>query len=322
LSNTATAGIHHVTAIASNAQQNIDFYTGVLGLRLAKVTVNFDDPGTYHFYYSDYAGRPGTGLTFFVWDGAPHGHPGTGLATTVSFLIPPDSMPFWTDRLDSLGIGYDGPYERFDEQVISFIDPDGIDLELVAGPSVPEYGDPDFGPVPQAHAVHGFHGVTLTLASYERTAALLTNTFGYEAVHESGSRFRYATGSGDPGAVIDIVLEPSPRALRGRIAAGTVHHVALRTPDYEHELEVQERLRALRYEVTEVRDRYYFKSIYFREPGGVNFEVATDVPGFTIDEPLESLGTSLKYPPRYDYDRESLESLLPPVRLPEGTIVP
>jgi glyoxalase family protein len=319
---TATTGIHHVTAIASNAQTNIDFYTGVLGLRLAKATVNFDDPGTYHFYYSDYAGRPGTGMTFFIWDGAPHGHPGTGMATTVSFLIPPDAMPYWTDRLESLGIGFDGPWERFDESVISFIDPDGIDLELVAGPIVLNHGDPEFGPVPQEHAIRGFHGVTLTLASYERTAALLTSTFGYQAVHESGSRFRYATGSGQPGSVIDIVLEPSPRALRGRIAAGTVHHVALRTPDYEHELVVQKRLRALRFDVTEVRDRYYFRSIYFREPGGVNLEVATDEPGFAIDEPLETLGSSLRYPPRYEYDRESLESLLPPVRLPEGIIIP
>ena len=319
---TATAGIHHITAIASSAQTNIDFYTGVLGLRLVKATINFDDPGTYHFYYGDYRGRPGSALTFFIWDGAPHGWPGTGQATSVSFLIPEDAMGYWTQRLEKHGIGYDGPGERFDERLISFIDPDGIDIELVARADAPDYDDPQFGPVSCEHAIRGLHGVTLTLASYERTAGLLTQTLGYQPVREHGSRFRYTTGSGEPGSFIDVLLEPSPRALRGEIAAGTIHHVAFRARDFEHQQETRERLLALRYEVTEVRHRYYFLSTYFKEPGGVNLEVATDGPGFDIDEPLDQLGTSLKYPPRYAPDRESLESLLPPVRLPEGIVVP
>ncbi len=313
---TATAGIHHVTAIAGNAQQNLDFYTGVLGLRLVKLTINFDDPSTYHLYYGDYTGRPGTILTFFPWEGAPYGRPGTGQTTTIAFRVAPDSLDYWMERLESFGIGYDGPGERFEERFISFIDPDGIDIELVAGPPVPEHGDPAWGPVPAEHAIRGLHGVVLTLASYERTAALLTQTFGYRAVRETGSRFRYQTDADGPGTIIDVILEPSPRALRGEIAAGTVHHVALRASDEAQLLEIRERLDNLGLNPTPVRERFYFQSVYFREPGGVQFEVATDGPGFDRDEPVEELGTRLKFPPRYERDRESLESLLSPLRLP------
>src|SRR5690606_15102837 len=250
---TATAGIHHVTAIAGNAQQNLDFYTGVLGLRLVKLTINFDDPSTYHLYYGDYTGRPGTILTFFPWEGAPYGRPGTGQTTTIAFRVAPDSLDYWMERLESFGIGYDGPGERFEERFISFIDPDGIDIELVAGPPVPEHGDPAWGPVPAEHAIRGLHGVVLTLASYERTAALLTQTFGYRAVQETGSRFRYQTGEDGLGSVIDIILEPSPRALRGEIAAGTVHHVALRAADEAQLFETRERLDKLGFNPTPVR---------------------------------------------------------------------
>jgi glyoxalase family protein len=315
--NTATPGIHHITAIAGDPQRNIDFYTGVLGLRLVKLTVNFDDPGTYHLYYGDYAGRPGSLLTFFPWEGAPMGRPGTGQATSISFLITEGSMDYWTERLTEHGVGFDGPGERFDERMIAFLDPDGIDLELVTGKSVPWHDDPQFGPVPPEHVIRGFHGVTLTLASYERTAGLLTQTFGFNPVQETGSRFRYDTGSGEPGSVVDIVIEPSPRALRGEIAVGAVQHVAFRARDDEHQRAIRERLIGLKYDVTFVRKRQYFRSIYFREPGGVMLEVATDGPGFEVDEVLERLGSDLKFPPRYEYDRESLESLLTPVRLPE-----
>lgn len=318
---TSTVGIHHITAIASHPQTNIDFYTGVLGLRLVKLTVNFDDPGTYHLYYADYAGRPGSVLTFFPWEGAPLGRPGPGQATTISFLIDEASIDFWANRLTEHGIGFDGPGERFDEQVISFLDPDGIDLELVARPNVPANDDPQFGPVPAEFALRGFHGVTLTLAAYERTAGLLTQTFGFTAVTETGSRFRYDTGSGAPGSVVDIIREPSARALRGEIAAGTVHHVAFRTANDDQQLVVREKLTSLGFDVTPVRDRQYFHSIYFTEPGGVIFEIATDGPGFDIDEPLERLGADLKLPPWYERDRESLESLLTPIRLPEGNLV-
>lgn len=316
-----TAGIHHITAIAGDPQRNLDFYTGVLGLRLVKLTVNFDDPSTYHFYYADYAGRPGSVLTFFPWEGAPYGRPGTGQATAISFLIPDDAVDYWAQRLTEHGIGFDGPGERFDEVVLSFIDPDGLDLELVARKGVPANTDPQFGPVPPEFAIRGFHGVTLTLASYERTAALLTQTFGFTAVQETGSRFRYATGTGEIGSVVDIIPETSPRALRGEIAVGTIHHVALRARDDEHELAIRDRLIQLKFDPTPVRDRKYFHSVYFREPGGVLLEIATDTPGFAVDEPLERLGTELKLPPWYEQDRGSLESLLTPIRLPEGTLL-
>lgn len=318
--NIATPGIHHITAIAGDPQTNIDFYTGFLGLRLVKLTVNFDDPSTYHLYYADYAGRPGTVLTFFPWPGAPRGRAGTGQVTAFSFLISEDSLEYWTRRLDEYHVPFQGPGERFDERVITFLDPDGIELELVAKQNVPANDDPQFGPVPVEFAIRGFHGVTLTLAAYERTAGLLTQTFGYTPVSESGSRFRYDTRSGEVGAVVDILREPSASAPRGESTVGTVHHVAFRTPDDEHQLAFRDRLSDLKFNVTQVRDRQYFHSIYFQEPGGVLFEIATDNPGFTTDETLENLGTSLKLPPWYERDRSSIESLLTPVQLPKETV--
>ncbi len=318
--NIATPGLHHITAIAGDPQVNINFYTGFLGLRLVKLTVNFDDPGTYHLYYGDYAARPGTILTFFPWEGAPRGRPGTGQATAIGFLISEDSIDYWVRRLSEHNIPFQGPGTRFDEQVLTFLDPDGIELELVARTNVPANEEPQFGPVPPEFAIRGFHGVTLTLAAYERTAGLLTNTFGYTAISETGSRFRYDTQSGAIGSVIDVLREPSASAPKGEIAIGTIHHVAFRTPDDAHQLAFRERLEELRFSVTPVRDRQYFHSIYFREPGGVLFEIATDQPGFEIDESLENLGTSLKLPPWYDRDRSSIESLLTPVQLPKETV--
>lgn len=316
-----TPGIHHVTAISGDPQTNIDFYTGVLGLRLVKLTVNFDDPSTYHLYYADYAARPGTVLTFFPWSGAPHGRAGTGQVSTIGFLISEASVDYWVERLNEHNIGFLGPGERFDEQVLTFLDPDGIELELVARKDVPANDEPQFGPVPPQFAIRGFHGVTLTLAAYERTAGLLTQTLGFTAVTEEGSRFRYDTGSGALGSVVDIVLEPSATARRTQTAVGSVHHVAFRTPDDDHQLALRERLVELGFGATPVCDRQYFHSIYFREPGGVLFEIATDGPGFELDESLERLGTELKLPPWYERDRASIESLLAPIRLPEVRVM-
>lgn len=318
--NIATPGLHHITAIAGDPQTNIDFYTGVLGLRLVKLTINFDDPGTYHLYYADYAGRPGTVLTFFPWQGAPRGRTGAGQVTAFGFLISEDSVDYWAKRLNEHNIPFQGPGERVDERAITFLDPDGIELELVTRKSVPANDDPQFGPVPRDFAIRGFHGVTLTLAAYERTAGLLTETFGYTALSETGSRFRYDTLSGEVGTVVDILREPSASAPKGEMGAGSVHHIAFRTPDDEHQLAFRERLSELKFDVTPVRDRQYFHSIYFQEPGGVLFEIATDNPGFETDESLENLGTSLKLPPWYERDRSSIESLLAPVQLPKETV--
>lgn len=310
-------GIHHVTAIASDPQSNVDFYTGVLGLRLIKRTVNFDDPGTYHLYYGDGVGSPGTVMTFFPWPGAPRGRVGTGQVSVTAFAIPSDSVGFWQERLKKVGVALDGPKARFDEQVLSFEDHDGLPLELVASAGDDRPGWPD-GPVPLQHAVRGFFGVTLAEPgpgeTCEPTIALLTRGLGFRLVRESGNRSRYAMGGGRQGALLDVQCLPG--APRGQIAVGTVHHVAWRTPDDEQELAWRQQLREYGMDVTPVRDRQYFHSIYFREPGGVLFEIATDPPGFTLDEPLDRLGSSLKLPPWLESRRDLLERMLPPLRLP------
>ncbi len=311
-------GIHHVTAIASDPQANVNFYAGVLGLRLIKRTVNFDDPGTYHLYYGDDVGRPGTVMTYFPWPGAPRGQVGTGQVSVTAFSIPPDSMGYWAERLKRSGVSFDGPKARFDEQVVSLDDHDGLPLELVAAARDDRSGWTT-GPVPAKHAIRGFFGVTLAERGPEegcgRTTTLLTEGLEFRLVRESGHRLRYAMGDGSPGALVDVLcLSDAPR---GQIAAGTVHHVAWRTPDDKQQLAWRERLGRYGMDVTPVRDRQYFHSIYFREPGGVLFEIATDPPGFTLDEPPDRLGTGLKLPPWLEPRRDQLERVLPPLRLPE-----
>ncbi len=308
-------GIHHVTAIAGEPQQNVDFYSDFMGLRLVKLTVNYDDPQTYHLYYGDEHGRPGTILTFFPWPGAPKGRKGSGQVTTVSLSIPQGSTQFWVDRLDGHGIKFDGPVNRFDERVISFSDPDGLNLELVEHPGETR-GGRNRGPVPGKHSVRGFFGVTLSEEGYERTASLLTKTMGFNLVNEEGNRFRYQVGAGGPGALVDILCQPdSPTGL---VSVGTVHHVAWRTPTDEQQGRWREELVRAGLNVTPVIDRKYFHSIYYREPGGVLFEIATDPPGFTVDEKEEELGTKLMLPPRLEPLRARLNQVLPPVTLPKA----
>jgi catechol 2,3-dioxygenase-like lactoylglutathione lyase family enzyme len=309
-------GIHHVTAIAGDPQRNIDFYTAVLGLRLVKVTVNFDDPGTYHLYYGDGIATPGTILTFFPWPRAPRGRQGTGQVAVTALAIPPGALGYWMARLSQHGVAYDQLRTRFDEQVLAFRDPDGLVLELVARPDAPDRLAWAQGPVPAAYAVRGLHSVTLWEEGYELTAQLLTRMLGFRLIGEEQNILRYAVGAGGPGALVDIRCAPS--AGRGSIAVGTVHHVAWRTPDDAHQLAWRERLVAAGLNVTPVRDRQYFHSIYFREPGGVLFEIATDLPGFTTDETVAELGTHLKLPPWLEPDRSRLERILPPLRLPGG----
>jgi catechol 2,3-dioxygenase-like lactoylglutathione lyase family enzyme len=308
-------GIHHLTAIAGEPQRNVDFYTGVLGLRLVKLTVNFDDPGTYHLYFGDELGRPGTILTFFPWPGAPRGRRGTGQATTVSFSVPEAALGYWTERLKAHSVSFDAPRARFDEEVLAFLDPDGLPLELVAHEGTQNGTPCEDGPVPSEYALRRFFGVTLSEASAGPTASFLTETLGFRPVGESDARARYAVGADGAGSYVDVF--PLPSDTRGQVAVGTVHHVAWRTPTNEEQAAWRERLAAQGRQVTPVVDRQYFRSIYFREPGGVLFEIATDPPGFTVDENPEQLGARLLLPPWLESERPRIEGILPPLHLPE-----
>jgi len=293
------SGIHHVTAIASDPQSNLNFYTRFLGMRLVKKTVNFDDPGSYHFYYADAEGRPGSILTFFPWPGARRGRQGNGQVTVTSFAIPRNSIGTWVERLSKADVEFDGPITRFGEELVIFSDPDGLKIELI------ESGDES------GEAIRSIHSATIAEAGYERTARLLTDTMGLRFVGEEGNRFRFVAGDGGASKIVDVLC--SPDAARGLVSAGTVHHIAWRTPDAEQQLRWRSILVGLDYDVSPVMDRTYFESIYFREPGGVLFEIATDPPGFTVDEPLDKLGQGLKLPPMYEAMRSRIESALPPV---------
>jgi glyoxalase family protein len=310
-------GIHHVTAIAGDPQRNIDFYAGVLGLRLVKLTVNYDDPTTYHLYYGDGQGHPGTIMTFFPWPGAMSGRIGTGQLTVTSFAVPENSLGYWKERLTKYGTLVQEASSEFDDKLLFFADPDGLQLELVATP----HANPDRvwnqGPVPMDFAIRGFHHVTLSENGFERTASLLTDALGFKRAQGQGSRFRYAAGSGLPGTIVDLICASEGRP--GRVAVGTVHHVAWRTPTNEQQVKWRETIRDLQYNVTPIIDRTYFHSIYFREPGGVLFEIATDPPGFAVDEPAEKIGTSLVLPTWLESERRELQRVLPQIRVPNLT---
>jgi len=312
-------GIHHVTAIATDAQQNVDFYAGVLGLRLVKRTVNFDDPGTYHLYYGDEEGRPGTILTFFPWPLARRGSRGTGQATVTAFSVPEGSLGWWRQRLASLGVVHEDPSARFDEEVLSFLDPDGLKLELVAHAGAAEQAPWADGPVAERYALRGFHSVTLRQADAEATAGVLV-AMGFAAVGETGQRHRYQAAGGQdgaaaqPGATVDLLVDPT--GAPGHVAAGTVHHVAWRAADDADQLAWRGALVERGLHVTPVLDRNYFHSIYFREPGGVLFEIATDPPGFAIDETVRELGGHLKLPEWLEPHRRRIEEALPRLEMP------
>jgi glyoxalase family protein len=308
--------IHHVTAIAREPQRNLDFYAGVLGMRLVKLTINYDDPGTYHFYYGDELGRPGSLLTFFPWIGGRPGRQGTGQINGIGLGIPPASLGFWVERLISRGVKYEGPVRRFDEQVLAFADPDGLMLELIATPKVAAVEPWRDGPVPAEHAVRGVHGVTIWEDGDAGTAPFLTGTMGFRPQGEDGNRLRFESGPEGLGTVVE--LRRAPGFWRGTDGAGTVHHVAFRAADDAEQRARHQEIVELGIGVTDVRDRTYFRSIYFREPGGVLFEIATDGPGFTLDETPAELGTSLKLPPRMESMRARLEVSLPPLRLPHA----
>ncbi len=307
------AGLHHVTAIAGNPQENVDFYAGILGLRLVKKTVNFDDDRSYHLYYGDAAGNPGTIMTFFTWPGAPRGRIGTGQVSATSFAVPEDSLGYWLERLLQYGVRFEQPVRRFDETVVAFRDPDGIPVEIVARPGNEGGEIWDRSPVPAETAIRGISGVTLLERSAEVAENVLTNLLGFEKAEEWDGRTRYLS-AGSGGSFADVVAVPE--GATGQEAVGTVHHVAWRAPDDQTLEAWRGEIEDRGLNVTTVLDRKYFHSIYFREPGGVLFEIATDAPGFAVDEDPDHLGESLNLPPWLENDRERIEEALPPVKLP------
>ncbi|NDK55691.1 ring-cleaving dioxygenase [Pontibacter fetidus] len=302
-------GLHHITAIAGMAKQNLDFYTKVLGLRFLKKTVNFDDPGTYHFYFGDEKGSAGTILTFFPYEGARRGSAGTGMATNIAYSVPDGSFDFWIDRFEKYNVIYNKPSEKFGEKYLTFLDPDGLKLELV----IPKKGDNrkpwETDEVKAEVATKGFHGVTLTLQNKEKTAKILTDIFGYSLKEQSGNRYRYITDAVETANIIDLV--ELPNEARGIGGAGTNHHIAFRVKNEDELMHFHDKIAGLGYNITNKIDRNYFYSLYFREPGGVLFEIATDNPGFGIDEPWDKLGTGLLLPPQYEARRAEIAASLP-----------
>ncbi len=307
-------GIHHVTAITGDVQKCVDFYVGVLGLRFIKKSINQDVPDTYHIYFGDNVGSPGTAMTFFGWPSWPKRRVGSGQVTTVSFAVPRGSLEFWNSRLRKLGVDATRT-SRFGTDALVAADPDGIELELVGdvSPSLQWVPWPDSA-VDQEHAICGFHSVTMTVAEATGTVDLLVKTMGFRKAGQEGRRTRFETGQGGQHSILDVV--ESPEGPEGEESIGTVHHVAWRATGDAHQAEWREVLVNAGRSVTPVIERYYFKSIYYREPGGVLFEIATDGPGFTVDEPVESLGSALSLPPWFQVRREGLDKTLPPIVVP------
>lgn len=304
-----SAGLHHITGITGDAKKNFGFYTKTLGLRFVKRTVNFDDPSAWHLYYGNETGAPGSALTFFLWENMPRGRQGMGEAVEVGYAVPKGSLAFWKQRLEADGIPA-RESERFGDRVLALQDREGMKIEIVetaTAANAPAWGA---GPVPPEHAVRGFSGITLRPHGGARTAEVLTAGFGYADGGKDGDRQRFL-GDADIGAQIDIVIDKDQP--RGQQGAGTLHHVAFRAKDDAEEIAFANRIRQLGLNTTEQIDRMYFHSIYFREPGGILFEIATDQPGFTWDEPKESLGTALKLPPWHEQNRAAIERALPPL---------
>ncbi len=306
---TNLTGLHHITAISSDAKRNMQFYTQVLGLRFVKKSVNQDDTGTYHLYYGNYTGAPGTALTFFPWAGLPRGRPGKGQSYATAFSVPANSLPYWQDRLARLKVTTLPVESRFNDQVLPFQDHDGLRLELVATAETDARPPTPSADVPAEYAIRGFHSSTLALTDAAPTAAVLTAQMGYTQQAQEGHRTRYTVAEGGPGTYVDLLTDPAiPRGLNG---AGTIHHVAFRTPTDDTQIAARQTLVASSLHVSPVIDRAYFKSIYYREPNGVLFEIATDQPGFAIDEPVETLGSKLSLPPHLEPHRSEIEAGLP-----------
>jgi len=302
-------GIHHITAIAGYAKRNYDFYTRVLALRFIKKTVNFDDPKTYHFYFGDKVGSPGTILTFFPWEGVARGKQGAGMPTEIGYTIPEGSLEFWDERLKGYYVRVIGSGVRFGEKYLTFEDPDGLPISLV----IPKSPDPrdawETTEVGANVAIRGFHSITLTLNKIKETADLLTGVFDYEFVGQEGNRFRYRTSNFDTANIVDLIEDPS--GIRTGNGGGIIHHVAFRVKDEKVLMEFREKVLASGLDITPKKDRNYFLSLYFREPGGVLFEIATDTPGFAVDEDVSNLGKKLMLPSQFESHRKEIEAVLP-----------
>jgi len=302
-------GMHHITAIAGDAKRNFNFYSKILGLRFIKKTVNFDDPGTYHFYFGDEAGSAGTILTFFPWgEGIQQGVKGSGMATEIGYSVPKGSLDFWQARFEKYNVIYNKPAEKFGEKHLTFLDPDGLKLELIESKTEDRRKAWETDEVKEDVATRGFHNITLTLNNIKATAGVLTEIFGYKLIDQDVNRYRYATTAVENAAIVDLVELTDEK--KGIVANGSVHHVAFRVQNDEILMHFREKIEAYGLSITPQIDRQYFHSLYFREPGGVLFEIATDNPGFTVDESLEELGQNLKLPEQYESQRSSIEKHL------------
>ncbi len=313
-------GIHHITAVAGDPVRNWSFYTQTLGERLVKKTVNFDDPGTYHFYYGDKQGSPGTILTFFPWSQMRRVPTGNRQVTATSYAVDAGSLEYWAARLKSGGVTV-RPFTRFDQSGLAFADPDGMPVEVIGMEAAPELPYWEKSPVPAEHRLRGFHSATVTVppSTREPSVALLTDVFGAEVAGEEGNRTRFAFRGERPatGGLLDLVVDGS--LPDQGLGAGIVHHIAFRAKDVRHEAEIRDAVRSFGLHTTDHVDRDYFMSVYFREPSGILYEIATDPPGFTRDEELESLGTALKLPRQHEHLRSRLEQHLTPIPPEEAT---
>jgi glyoxalase family protein len=302
-------GIHHITAIAGKAQRNYDFYTKLLGLRMVKKTVNFDDPGTYHFYYGDEVGTPGSILTFFPWENVQKGRVGTGMATEIGYSVPKGSLEFWSNRFTEAKVKHGDINERFGEHYISLEDPDGLLLNLIVPNEEDDRKQWTTKEVNEDAATKGFHSIVLTVRKAEPTAKVLTEIFGYKLLTQEGNRYRFITDATTTANIVDVVEDSNGNY--GHNAGGTNHHVAFRAKDDTIMMEFREKVKSAGLNITEKIDRNYFYSLYFREPGGVLFEIASDNPGFATDESVNELGTHLMLPSQYESYRSRIEEWLP-----------
>jgi glyoxalase family protein len=306
---TTVTGLHHVTCISGDAQENLDFYTDTLGMRMVKKSVNQDAPDTYHLFYADAAGHPGADLTFFPWPGMPAGNAGIGLAMEVSLAVPPDTLSWWAERLKTAGTEPQGMASRFGERLLLFTDPHGLEVALVETGDKRDFEAWDRSPVPSDKQIRGLHAVRLWERELASTGKFLIETLGFRAAGEETGWTRFAIGTGGSGAHLDV--RELPDRARGNWGVGSIHHVAWRVADESAQLAVRERVAQARRQPTDVIDRFWFKSVYFKEPGGVLFELATDGPGFTADEDMATLGETLVLPPWLEEMRPEIERALP-----------
>lgn len=308
------AGVHHITAISGDPQPNIDFYSWVLGMRFIKQTVNQDDPFTYHLYYGDSIGRAGSVMTFFPWPGARRGKRGVGQVTAIPFTIPESSLDYWMERFAEMAIDFSGPTTRFDETIISLRDPDGLELELVINPDIRDFEVWEKSIIPPEHAIRGFYGATICLKDKTHTEGLIRDMFGFQFVGSEGNRHRFKADSDSSAGTVDLLELPD--LPFGQVAVGSVHHIAWRVPNTEEQEKWRQEIARLGFQITPIVNRFYFQSVYFRERGGVLFELATDGPGFAVDESEDQLGNKLVLPPWLEKNREVIEKNLPPIKVP------